>query len=327
MKKKRMIQAAAVLALCLALAGCRARIYVSGEAKPAGQGETAAETERTGAGEETDRDKQEKNEETGGKTKENPDASRKEYDENRPAEIMPGAEKTVHGEEAGGGFSGAGEDAEKRAAKLNGEAEETAKRTTAAEEAEQKGVDEEAEEADSAMTYYTVLLNERTGDLFECQRINVYWETKEDHRTIFRTSPEHELILKAGAYDVSARLLESNLRVDDGWIGRKNPGMVVKVTDRSVLGTGVLSTEAARNVYRELAARDGWAGMDAARNGRVLLISEELLEAPHLRLAAALMIAKGANPEQYGDVRIDDALAALGEEATGSAPSGIFYFQ
>ena len=92
-------------------------------------------------------------------------------------------------------------------------------------EAEQKGVSEDAAEADSAMTFYSVLLQERTDSLFECQRMNVYWETKEDHRTVFKTSAEHQLMLKAGAYDVSARLMEPNLHVDDGWSVRKNPGL------------------------------------------------------------------------------------------------------
>jgi ABC-type Fe3+-hydroxamate transport system substrate-binding protein len=114
--------------------------------------------------------------------------------------------------------------------------------------------------------------------------------------------------------------------VDDGWIGRKDPGVIVKVTDRSVLGTGTVSDGPAKSLYGTLLARDGWAAMDAVRNGRVLLLSEELLEAPHLRLAAKLMIAKTANPELFADLSIDHALEMLAEEAAGSVPAGIFYY-
>ena len=91
-------------------------------------------------------------------------------------------------------------------------AEETATQTVPAEEADQMGVDDEAEAADSSMTYFTVLLRDRLNSLFECKRINLYWEEAEDHVTIHKTSLAHRLILDAGAYDVSARLLPENLR-------------------------------------------------------------------------------------------------------------------
>ena len=68
------------------------------------------------------------------------------------------------------------------------------------------------------------------------------------------------------------------------------------------------------------------AGLDAVRNGRVLLISEELLGTPYLRTAAALMVAKCAYPDLYADVDIAKALEMLAEEAAGSVPAGIYYF-
>ena len=346
---------ALLLILCLAVSGCRTRTGIPGQADP---GETEVRTENVYAsgsrpGEDPDSpdvpedsleqdgsqaapDKTGKADsgaedpagdgEPGGRTRENPEASRREYDESRPAEILPGSERTVHGAGEGPGYSGSGEESDRSAAKLNEDAEKTAKQTVPAEEAEQKGVSEDAAEADSAMTYYSVLLQDRMGSLFECQRKNVYWETKEDHVTVFKTSPEHALILNAGAYDVSARLLEANLHVDDGWIGRKNPEVIVKVVDRSVLGTGAGSAGAARSVYAGLLSREGWSGMEAVRNGRVLLLSEELLEAPHLQLAAMLILAKTANPELFADLDADRALEMLSEEATGTVPAGIFCY-
>lgn len=318
-----------LLMLCAGLSGCRVRTGPDRPAAPEGDGQR---TEETGAAfsesgpEDADPTAEETEGDSGNRTRENPEASRKEYDENRPAEIVPGAEQAVHENGEGSGLSGSGEEAEQQASKTSDEAEKTATRVMAAEEAEQKGTSEDAEQADSAATYFSVLLRERTGALFECQRQNVYWETAEDHRTVFKTSPEHSLILEAGAYDVSARLLEENLRVDDGWIGRKNPGVIVKVVKRSVLGTGVLSPDAARSVLAGLQGRDGWSGIDAVRNGRVLLLSEELLEAPAFRLAAALLIARTANPDRYEDVNPEEMLAMLGEEAAGKTPEGIFYY-
>ncbi len=334
MKIRKTVYAALLLALCLLLSGCRTRTGLSGPGTPADPGQQAGDSSVAFAGSRPDdgpepdkaTDEQEKNEEPGDQTKENPEASRKEYDENRPAEILSGAERTVHESGEGAGFSGSGENADRTAAKLDGNAEKTATRTVPAEEAEQAGISEEAEEADSAMSYYSVLLQERTGSLFECQRLTVYWETPEDHLTVFKTSPEHALILQAGSYDVSARLLEGNLHVDDGWIGRKNPGIIVKAVNRSILGSGVSSPEAARGIYAALLRREGWSAMDAVKNKRVLLLSEELLKTPYLRLAAMLLLAKTASPGQFEDVNVEDALAMLGEEAAGRVPDGIFYY-
>ena len=106
-------------------------------------------------------------------------------------------------------------------------------------------VSPDADEADSALTYFTVLLQDRLESLFECQRLTVYWETEEDHVTVHKTSLEHRLILNAGAYDVSARLTEERLVVDAGWVARKNPDLIIRAVPAGVLGTGVYSAEAA----------------------------------------------------------------------------------
>ena len=323
-----------LLFLLLTLAGCRTRTTLAGEDRKSREGENMPFIQAPESsslpdeeGEENDRpEEQDGDGGVAGQTKENPEAARKEYDEQAPVEIVPGTDRTVHGEGEGGGSSMTGESADAPVHKLNDAADKTATETVAADQAEQMGVSEDAEEADSAMTYFTVLLADRMGSLFECQRMNVYWETAEDHVTIFKTSPEHTLILNAGAYDVSARLLKENLRVDDGWIARKNPDVIVKVVGSAVLGTGVTSAAAAEGSYADLIARDGWSALGAVRNGRVLLLSEELLAAPYLQVAAMLAVAKTASPDLLSDVELEKALAMLAEEATGSIPTGIYWY-
>ena len=320
--------------LCLAMTGCRTRTTgndLDGQTVETGENVSASsflsgelpndEDDASGRKEEP-----RKNEEPGERTKENPESPRKEYDENAPAEIVPGTNRMVYGEGEGDGTFEQGETESETVSKLNDAAAETATRKVPAEEAERLGISEDAQEADSDMTYYTVLLAERMGSLFECQRQYVYWETPQEYVTIFKSSQEHRLILNAGAYDVSARLMEANLRVDDGWVIRKNPGVIVKMVDSGVLGTGVISSGKAREIYTSLIAREGWASIDAVRNGRVLLLSEELLDAPHLQLAAMLAIGKTANPELMRETDLDRAIEALTEEATGGIPTGIYYY-
>ena len=91
-KMKKTARIFLLLLLCLSVSGCRTR---TGMNETAGSDFSEDQTgirpglfsgflpdDRTGP------EEQEKNGETGGQTKENPDASRKEYDETRPAEVM-----------------------------------------------------------------------------------------------------------------------------------------------------------------------------------------------------------------------------------------------
>ena len=325
MKSKRRMLPVFLLSLSLLLCGCRVRTNGGseillpdtdeGQADETIQGETLSE--------EADLTDHGDSGENSSQTKENPGASRKEYDENAPSEIVPGTDHLLHQAGEGNGMSAANEEAAARADRLNDQAEKTAAKKVEAEEAEQMGVSEDAETADSALTYFNVLLKDRMGSLFECQRQNVYWETDRDHVTIHKTSPEHTLILNAGCYDVSGRLLPENLLVDDGWVARKNPGVIVKVVDSGVLG----SERASRAMIESLRSREGWAAIDAVQNHRVLLLSQALLEAPYLQTAAMVMIAKTANPDLLKDVDLDKMLQMLTEEATGTLPAWTCYYK
>ena len=327
LRKRLFLLLAALLLLCL-LSGCRTRTSAPGASGPLSaespasgvfpEPETPAGEEEEGASAEPDG--------TGERTRENPESSRREYDGNAPVEIVPGTERLLHTTGEGEGAPLSDEESPDRVSRLDAAADQPALQTVPAESAEEKGVSEDAEEAESAMTYFTVLLEDRTDSLFECKRLNVYWETPVDRVTIHKTSPEHTLILQAGCYDVSVRLQPESLAVDDGWVVRKNPGVIVKVVDSSVLGSGVSSTAAAAEACRLLRAREGWSAVEAVREGRILLLSRELLAAPYLRTAAALMLAKEANPSLYADVRPEEALRMLAEEAAGTVPDGIFYY-
>ena len=337
-KVEKTVLLAALLLITLTLTGCRSRI-LSSQGGSAGRltdgpeglaaehaavdsplsGSMADLSEPGEAAVEAEPDPQ-------APTRENPDSDRKEYDENAPAELVEGTDRAIHGEGEGTGASVETAEDVPPVSRLKEDAEKAAVQTVAADGAERMGVSDDAEAADSAMTYFTVLLQDRLGSLYECKRLNLFWETAEDHVTVSKASPEHDLILSSGAYDVSARLLEENLRVDDGWIGRKDPGVIVKITGSDVLGQGVASPSAAKAVYGELLARPGWTDIDAVRNGRVVLLSGELLRAPWLRTAAMLIIAKTAYPFLFGDTEIDEALRMLTEEATGAPGTGILYY-
>ena len=98
--------------------------------------------------------------------------------------------------------------------------------------------------------------------------------------------------------------------------------MIVKIVEDSVLNGG-----SAKAVYDSLVNREGWAAIDAVKNSRVLLLSQEMLKAPYLQTAAMVIIAGTANPALFSDVNPDEMLQMLMEEATGTLPTGSCYYK
>ena len=329
--------AALLLALLLALplTGCRVRTLDVGESDAAGQYDTDAsggaltadDNVRAAAGGGQSDSRLEAEPDPEADTRENPNAERREYDELADAEIVAGLDRFVHGQGDGDGAPLTGADEGAALSRLDDTADKKATLTLTVDESERLGVDSAADVADSAQQYYTALLRDRLDTLFECKRLNLYWETVDDHVTVYKTSPEHALILAAGVYDVSARLLEENLRVDDGWICRKAPDVIVKIVNGDTLGRGAMSDTDGAADYAALIAREGFDSIPAVKNGRVLLLSSELLEAPYFNLAAELVIAQTAYPELFDDLDIYAALQSLALDATGSIPAGEYWYR
>ena len=262
-----------------------------------------------------------------GKSRENPESDRLEHDDLAEAEIRSGQSHILDVPGEGEGAPESSEDAGVKRDRLREEGDRSALQTMTDPQADTLGVSHDAEASDSAITYYTVLLSERMKSLFECQRSSVYLETVRDHETVFRASPEHLLILSSGAYDVSSRLMEENLIVDDSWIVRKNPGVIVKISEEGVLGRNVLLPLRADALRRSILAREGFEKTEAVRKDHVLLLSSDFMDEPHLRLVSSLAIAMEAAPDLFGDVKLEEALDEMCHEAWGTGYGGIFFYR
>ena len=328
MKRTKMLILLA--ALLLTLTGCRTRTAGS-VPPPPGESGPATETE-PGQAEQPEPPEEDPAEEGDTKpdsdtpTVTDPESDRKTYAQDADAEIVPGADHALTQQGDGGKTPEHDSNGAPGGAKDSANGEKTAKETVPADQAGQTGADQSGQTAETAQLYYQTLLEDRLSDLFECQRFYVYWETAEDYRTVHKSSDEHQIILKAGAYDASAKLQSDALTVDDGWIQRKNPGVIVKVVERSVLGSGVQSTRQAEAVCSALKAREGWSQIDAVQNGRVILLSEELLSGGAGKTGAEVLLAKAIYPALFGDTDGDEALRALTQEAYGAPASGTFIY-
>ncbi len=260
---------------------------------------------------------------------EDPASTHRQFDENASGEEDENAGQSLGTGEAGANTEeepAAGEASEGAAYGAAEGAELALKQTEGADEAEQTGISETAEVADSSLVYYQTLLFTRLGDLFECKRYYVYCETPEDHVTVLKGSNEYELIQLAGAYSVSSKLQADGAAVTDDWVVRKNPDVIIKLVGPELLGRSVTSDTAAESVRSELTAREGWSDIAAVREGRVILLSTELLDNEVLQTAAGVYLAKLLYPDSFTDTDPDEAFAQLTQEYYGSALSGTFLY-
>ena len=202
----------------------------------------------------------------------------------------------------------------------------TVTETLPSDDAQELGVADDAPSAETALQYYETLLASRTGSLFECKRLYVYWETTADHVTAGRDADAHAVILLAGGYNVAVKRPADALAIDDGWISRKAPDCVVKCVPSGVLGQGVLGGGAAKSICAALLARPGWRGLPAVRAGRVLLLSEELMATRAGRTAAAVALAQVMYPDLMADVDAEAAARQLLEESVGADVGGQYFY-
>ena len=167
---------------------------------------------------------------------------------------------------------------------------------------------------------YSGLLSEGLGTLFECHIPYVYAELEADYQTGNRKSALHTLIIESGGYNTAEKLTDSAQTVDAGWVIRKNPEILVKFVNPSILGSTVSSTLFAVDKYSELSARDGWNGISAFLNRKVILLSSSLLNTEHGKLVAKLYIARVMHPELFSDLDVDSiCIQVLGA-------GGIYYY-
>ena len=325
---KRLLLLLFTALLLLSLTACRSRTTVTETPDTAFSGENGTPDTQDGTlpSEEQEFSSTVSTPDPDAPTEVDPEAERRTFSDTADAELTPDAENALAGNGQGENAVGHNGEQEHSGAAEAPDAPQTATETVGAENAEKTGADEAGKTADSSLNYYETLLADRLGSLFECQRLYVYWETAEDHVTVHKSSQAHQAILNAGAYDCASKLAADALTVDDGWIARKNPGAVVKIVDSFVLGSGVSSTAGAKAVRDTLAARDGWAELDAVKNGRIILLSQELLTTQARRTAAEVLLAKAMYPSLMSDTDAEEAIRALTEEIDERPLSGTFIF-
>jgi len=161
------------------------------------------------------------------------------------------------------------------------------------------------------ITAYSTILRQGVNAIFPCQLRDVYVETTAELTTVARNSEKYQLIIHAGGLNVSTRLSPDNLTVTADWVVRRNPDVIVKFVDETILGQGIYSTHAATVLMASLRERPEWDSLEALQENQMLLISEQVLASEAATLAAKLLISQMLYPELFTGVDVNGAVAGL----------------
>jgi len=171
---------------------------------------------------------------------------------------------------------------------------------------------------------YSTILRQGVNSIYPCQLLNIYTETTADLVTVHRGSQLYQLMIDSGGLNVSSRLTADGLAVTADWVVRRNPDVIVKFVDDTILGSGITHTHDASNIVASMAARPDWGAIEAVRNNRIILFSEQILYLEATQLAVQLLIAHMMYPELFDGIDLSGTIAELMGEMDGI---GIYFYR
>ncbi|MDO4542540.1 MAG: hypothetical protein Q4C00_06925 [Bacillota bacterium] len=165
---------------------------------------------------------------------------------------------------------------------------------------------------------YQKLLNDGIGSLYECKKGYVYFEDIADYTTVGHSSEEHKIIVYSGCYNVGESLTGNYQTVNDDWVISKNPSVIVKCVDSSILGQDITDTTQAQSVHAGIMSRPGWNGVQGVLENNILIVSKQLLDSKEGQLAIKMHIAKEAYPTLFTNIDMTTICNDLLGDTSGS---------
>ncbi len=119
------------------------------------------------------------------------------------------------------------------------------------------------------------------GELEEDDRPRTFLETTYkgagDIGTYSEGSSGNVYLALCGGRNIAANMSVSYPHVDSEWLITENPDVIIKYVYSSTLDWGWNGTEDPQAILDEVKSRDGWDNIEVVKNGRVYLISNELM--------------------------------------------------
>ncbi|OKY77470.1 MAG: ABC-type Fe(3+)-hydroxamate transport system periplasmic component [Candidatus Methanohalarchaeum thermophilum] len=160
------------------------------------------------------------------------------------------------------------------------------------------------ERAEELLDFYETQKNKIKSNLSELpeeQRLDVYIEGHEPYSTASRESGWHQVLELVGADNIAEDLNATYPDVSSEWVLENNPDVIVKVVTGDAFGYNIDNSTRASEIYGEIVNREGLSEVDAVKDGKVILISEDVLSAMRHPVGATYL-AKGLYPEKLKDL-------------------------
>ena len=109
----------------------------------------------------------------------------------------------------------------------------------------------------------------------------------------------NEILELVNATNIAAKLNITSPKVSTEWLLEENPDIIIKVVSSNTITV---------DIYEQLVNRTGWDKLDAVKNGRIYLISSELMYGPRAMIGS-LYIGKWCYPERFVSIDPDSVLA------------------
>jgi iron complex transport system substrate-binding protein len=130
--------------------------------------------------------------------------------------------------------------------------------------------------------------------------LRVYPESYTDYVAYGNISAAHTLLATLKTESIPGMVFSNATRVSPEWIVRENPDVIIK----SIVPDAEKTLE---GEHARIIARDGFGGIRAVREGRVYVISGNLIFSPHAPVGT-VFLAKALYPEAFADVDPDEIL-------------------
>ncbi len=168
---------------------------------------------------------------------------------------------------------------------------------------------------------YDDLIKDGIGDLYPCQYVNTYIESKRDYVSFKAGSDLSSLIIQSGGLNVLDSLINVDINnVNSSLLKNLDVSLMIKIVDKNVLGKDVTSLNESKSIKNNILNRESRNELNFIKTSNVLLMSEELLESIKGRLYFKLIVASFMYPSLFKNLDIEKANKDLLEN------KGIYYF-
>jgi iron complex transport system substrate-binding protein len=163
--------------------------------------------------------------------------------------------------------------------------------------------EKEAEEFVKFYREYLKIIENRTSNLLPGERVKVYVESYSDYTSVAHGSGGHQICAMAGGINIAADEPVPYPKISAEWLLKKNPQIIIKAVTNSSApsGYGVDNTTPLEKLRAEIMNRPGFSEIDAVKNDKVYLISNEIWTGPRA-VIGIIQMAKWFYPELFKDL-------------------------